>query len=360
MIISQIVIICTLTHTSNASRAFFIFGDSLVDSGNNNYLATTARADAWPYGIDHPSHLPSGRFCNGLTVPDLISEELGAESVLPYLSPDLDGEKLLAGANFASAGVGVLNDTGFQFMDIIRIMKQLEYFEQYQDRLSAIIGTEQAARLVNKGLVLITIGGNDFVNNYYLVPFSARSREFALIDYVPYVISEFKKVLARIYELGARRVLVTGMGPVGCAPAELAQRSRDGECDPELQRVPDLWNPQLLKMLSELNSQIGSDVFISINAHKSQMNFFSNPQQFGFETAKIACCGQGPYNGLGLCTMFSNVCANRDAYVFWDAFHPSERANRILMSQIMSGSSEFIYPMNLSTILALDADQTKF
>lgn len=55
------------------ARAFFVFGDSLVDSGNNNYLATTARADSPPYGIDYPTGQPTGRFSNGLNIPDLIS-----------------------------------------------------------------------------------------------------------------------------------------------------------------------------------------------------------------------------------------------------------------------------------------------
>ena len=36
--------------------------------------------------------------------------------MLPYLSPELRGEKLLVGANFVSAGVGILNDTGIQFV----------------------------------------------------------------------------------------------------------------------------------------------------------------------------------------------------------------------------------------------------
>ncbi|OIW21370.1 hypothetical protein TanjilG_02479 [Lupinus angustifolius] len=58
---------------AKAIRAFFVFGDSLVDSGNNNYLATTARADSLPYGIDYPTHRPTGRFSNGLNIPDLIS-----------------------------------------------------------------------------------------------------------------------------------------------------------------------------------------------------------------------------------------------------------------------------------------------
>jgi hypothetical protein len=71
----------------------------------------------------------------------------------------------------------------------------LQYFNQYQERLSKLIGPQEAKRLVNNGIILITLGGNDFVNNYYLVPYSARSREFALPDYIRYVISEYKKIL---------------------------------------------------------------------------------------------------------------------------------------------------------------------
>lgn len=58
------------------ARAFFVFGDSLVDNGNNDYLATTARADSYPYGIDYPTHRPTGRFSNGLNIPDIISRAL--------------------------------------------------------------------------------------------------------------------------------------------------------------------------------------------------------------------------------------------------------------------------------------------
>lgn len=55
------------------ARAFFVFGDSLVDNGNNDYLLTTARADNYPYGIDYPTRRPTGRFSNGYNIPDLIS-----------------------------------------------------------------------------------------------------------------------------------------------------------------------------------------------------------------------------------------------------------------------------------------------
>lgn len=336
------------------TRAFFVFGDSIADNGNNHFLLTTARADTPPYGIDFPTHKPTGRFSNGLNIPDIISERLGLEPTLPYLSPLLIGEKLLVGANFASAGIGILNDTGFQFLDIIHIDKQLKLFDHYQQRLSAHIGAEEAKKLVHKAIVLIVLGGNDFVNNYYLVPFSARSRQFSLPDYVTYLISEYKKILKKLYDLGGRKVLVTGTGPMGCVPAELALRSRNGDCDVELVRAASLYNPQLVEMIKELNTEIGVDVFIAANARQMHMDFITNPQAFGFVTSKIACCGQGPYNGIGLCTPLSNLCQNRDLYAFWDPFHPSEKASRIIVEQILTGSNEYMYPMNLSTVLAMD------
>ncbi|KAK4433122.1 GDSL esterase/lipase [Sesamum alatum] len=348
-----------LTLASMASkadaRAFFVFGDSLVDNGNNNYLITSARADSPPYGIDYPTHRPTGRFSNGLNIPDIISEKLGMEPTMPYLSPLLKGDKLLVGANFASAGVGILNDTGIQFLNIIRIGKQLEYFQQYQTRVTSLIGAEQTKALVNQALVLITLGGNDFVNNYYLVPYSARSRQFSLPDYVRYIISEYRKILARLYELGARRVLVTGTGPMGCVPAELAQRSRAGECAAELMRAAGLFNPQLTEMLRSLNSELGANVFVAANTYAMHMDFISDPQAYGFITSKIACCGQGPYNGIGLCTPVSNLCPNRDVYAFWDPFHPSERANKIIVQQIFTGDNNYMNPINLTTIMAMDS-----
>ncbi|KAJ3682424.1 hypothetical protein LUZ60_014997 [Juncus effusus] len=354
LIFTSMIIISNLVIPLDA-RAFFVFGDSLVDSGNNNYLATAARADSYPYGIDYPTHQATGRFSNGLNIPDLISEYIGVEAPLPCLDPAHHGEKLLNGANFASAGVGILNDTGYQFVRIIRMHEQLRRFKDHQKTLSSMIGPDKAKQLVNQALVLVTLGGNDFVNNYYLMPFSYRSRQFSLPDYVQYIISEYKKILASLYDLGARRVIVTGTGPMGCAPAELAMRSTNGECDVELMRATNLFNPQLVEILQELNHQFGSDIFISANSQRINFDYISNPQAYGFKTAKIACCGQGPFNGLGLCTGLSNLCKNRNEYVFWDAYHPTEKANRLIVRRMMTGSTEYMSPMNLSTILALDA-----
>ncbi|KAK7245270.1 hypothetical protein RIF29_40109 [Crotalaria pallida] len=338
-----------------APRTFFVFGDSLVDSGNNNYLVTTARADSFPYGIDFPTHHPTGRFSNGYNLADLISQKIGSEPTMPYLSPGLTGQRLLIGANFASAGIGILNNTGCQFVGIIKIFKQFELFQLYQQRLRAEVGAEQAQKIVNGALVLMTLGGNDFVNNYFLTPFSPTRSHFTVPQFCHYLISEYTKILLKLYELGARRVLVTGTGPLGCIPSMLAMRSRNGECVPELQEATQIFNPLLIQMIIDLNSQVGSDVFVAVNAFQMHMDFITNPQEHGFVTSNVACCGQGAYNGIGVCNPLSHLCPNRDAYAFWDAYHPSQRALQIIVDDIFSGANHLMIPMNLSTIIAMDS-----
>lgn len=53
---------------------FFIFGDSLVDNGNNNRIVTLARANYRPYGVDFPQG-PTGRFTNGRTFVDVLGNQ---------------------------------------------------------------------------------------------------------------------------------------------------------------------------------------------------------------------------------------------------------------------------------------------
>lgn len=62
--------------------AMFIFGDSLIDVGNNNYLSSLAKSNYYPYGCDFRAG-PTGRFSNGRTVVDMLGWYLQATAT-PY------------------------------------------------------------------------------------------------------------------------------------------------------------------------------------------------------------------------------------------------------------------------------------
>lgn len=74
---------------------------------------------------------------------------------------------------------------------------------------------------------------------------------------------------------------MTGTGPLGCVPAELAMRGTNGGCSEELQRAAALYNPQLVQMVQELNREIGKNIFIAANTQQMHTDFISDPQAYG-------------------------------------------------------------------------------
>ncbi|GMN43437.1 hypothetical protein TIFTF001_012641 [Ficus carica] len=91
---------------------FFIFGDSLVDNGNNNVRATLARANYRPYGIDFPGGIPTGRFTNGRTSADVLGQLLGFDNFIPAFTT-AKGNAILKGVNYASGAAGIRDETGY-------------------------------------------------------------------------------------------------------------------------------------------------------------------------------------------------------------------------------------------------------
>jgi hypothetical protein len=102
------LLLLVLTATSGFVPAVIVFGDSTVDTGNNNQIPTPLRADFPPYGRDMPGGpRATGRFGNGRLPPDLISEAL----VPAYLDPAYGIDDFARGVCFASAGTGIDNAT---------------------------------------------------------------------------------------------------------------------------------------------------------------------------------------------------------------------------------------------------------
>lgn len=58
-----------------SQAALFVFGDSVFDPGNNNYINTTTEflANWRPYGESFFNY-PTGRFCDGRLIPDFIGK----------------------------------------------------------------------------------------------------------------------------------------------------------------------------------------------------------------------------------------------------------------------------------------------
>lgn len=61
--------------------SYYVFGDSYMDAGNNNYISNNVpKANFKPYGITYFKGKATGRFSDGRIFPDLLGKTLSFTS----------------------------------------------------------------------------------------------------------------------------------------------------------------------------------------------------------------------------------------------------------------------------------------
>ncbi|XP_002994082.2 GDSL esterase/lipase At1g71250 [Selaginella moellendorffii] len=310
--------------------AMFIFGDSLVDVGNNNYLLTLAKANVAPYGIDSPWGA-TGRFCNGKTVLDVVCELIGLPYVPAFLDPSTKNARILKGVNYASGAGGILDESGKNYIERISMSQQLHYFQQTLSGLVQQLGSSGCQQLLSDSLFAIVIGNNDYINNY-LLPDSATRFRYSERQFQDLLLAAYAQHLTELYRLGARRMVVASLGPLGCIPSQLAQKSSDGACVDSVNQLMLGFNLGLQDMLASLHSLLPGARIVYADTYTPVAAMVATPGAYGMESVNRGCCGGGRFNGQLPCfpRPISNMCSNRSNHLFWDPFHPTDAANVIL------------------------------
>ncbi|WCJ31041.1 GDSL esterase/lipase At2g23540 [Euphorbia peplus] len=338
----------------NTLGASFIFGDSLVDAGNNNYLQTLSKADIRPNGIDFKASggIPTGRYTNGRTIGDIVGEELGIPNyAIPFLAPNASGKAILYGVNYASGGGGIMNATGRIFVNRIGMDIQVDNFNITRKQFDKLLGASKARDYIMKRSIFsITIGANDFLNNYLLPVLSVGARISESPDaFIDDMLGHLKDQLTRLYRMDARKFVLGNVGPIGCIPYQKTiNQLKENECVDLANNMALQYNAKLKDLLAQLTDTLPGSTFVHANVYDLVMELITNYDKYGFTTATRACCGNGgQFAGIIPCGPTSSLCADRTKHVFWDPYHPSEAANLMLAKQLLDGDLKYISPVNL-------------
>ncbi|XP_050204591.1 GDSL esterase/lipase At2g42990-like [Mercurialis annua] len=315
--------------------AVIVFGDSSVDAGNNNVISTLLKSNFRPYGRDFQGGRPTGRFCNGRIPPDFISQAFGLKPAIPaYLDPSYSISDFATGVCFASAGTGYDNATS-KVLNVIPLWREIEYYRDYQNKLRAYVGNEKANEIIRESLYLMSLGTNDFLENYYTFP--TRRSQFTVKQYEDFLVRIAGNFIAELYNLGARKISVTGVPPMGCLPLERTTNFIGRhDCSEEYNNVALEFNGKLEGLVSEMNRNFGGlKILFTRNVYDTFYDIIRRPALFGFEVTGMACCATGTFEMSYLCNEHSITCPDANKYVFWDAFHPTEKTNQILSDSII-------------------------
>ncbi|XP_028080945.1 GDSL esterase/lipase At1g29670-like [Camellia sinensis] len=384
---------------------YFIFGDSLVDNGNNNDLATTAKADYSPYGIDF-SDGPTGRFSNGKNLVDVIAELLGFDDYIPPYATVKDQDIL--GVNYdASAASGIrhqtpqlsvggricMNEHSYRntaLMQVVNILGQFLGFDNLTPPCSTERGSEGILMGVNYGSggagirdetgeelgdrismnnqllnhqtivsrIATLLGGEEGAANYlskciYSIGMGSNDyiNNYLLPEYYPtshlYTPEQYASALIEEYSQQLRTLYKLGakkmaIFALGLIGCTPAEMTTYATNGTEC--VLEIDNDVKLfnEQLKSLVDDLNNDLTDAKFIYINVTEISSgNLSAVGITISNAPCCIVSSNIGKGQCIPNQVPCSNRSIYAFWDGFHPTEVTNAYIGTRAYSAQTSY-------------------
>ena len=267
------VALATLPAAAAAQPTSFVFfGDSFVDAGNANVIATS-QGGTFPY--------PSGRFSNGPVFSEYLANAFGYTD---------DGRaSLLGGQNYAIGGAttgtgNVVFGTGFGLLSQVGTYAGT----------NPVPGAGQTA--------VLFAGGNDFINTG--APNPAQ------------MVANMTSAAATLHGLGISQFVIPTLPDLSLTPRGLAL---DAATRTALSFGISQYNAGLLTAFGQFAQVTGAHV-VGFRLDNLFLDILNNPAAYGFTDTTRPCI---PVPGYA-------VAPSCEASVFFDDLHPTTTAHAVV------------------------------
>ncbi|OYD88563.1 GDSL family lipase [Nostoc sp. 'Peltigera membranacea cyanobiont' 213] len=297
---------------------FYVFGDSLSDTGN--VFAATGGLVAPTTAIPQDPPYFQGRFSNQQVWVDYLGDQLGL-TPSPYitLNPAIPNQ----GINFAVGGAssgqgnavvpnaplpGVLEQVGLLTQPILQANQKLD-----PNALYAVWG-----------------GANDYV--------------FGQATNTTQTVQNLSDAVGLLASSGAKNILVFNLPDLGKIPLALATGQSNN-----LTALTNEHNKELAEELDKFSNNPDLNL-ISVNVSSLFNQIQSNPGEFGFQNVTNPCV-------VGNFQTIISVCSQPNDYLFYDSVHPTTNAHKLIADTALAAIEAKSVPepsINLG-ILALGA-----
>lgn len=164
---------------------------------------------------------------------------------------------------------------------MIPLWKELDYYKDYQKKLRDYVGSKKAKEIVSEALYLMSLGTNDFLENYYTFP--GRRAQFSVKQYEDFLITIARDFITKLYNLGARKISLTGVPPMGCLPLERTTNFFGlHDCSEEYNQVALEFNGKLESLVSQLNMELsGIKMIFTRSVYDIFYDIIRRPSSYG-------------------------------------------------------------------------------
>ena len=140
------------------------------------------------------------------------------------------------------------------------------------------------AEHLGRCIFFVGMGSNDYLNNNFMPAFYNTGSRFTPEQFADALIADYRRYLQVLYSYGARKVVLIGVGQVGCSPNELARYSADGAtCVGRIDGAIQIFNRRLAGLVDEFNALPGAH-FTFINGYNIFADILANAASYGTVT----------------------------------------------------------------------------
>ncbi|GKU86413.1 hypothetical protein SLEP1_g943 [Rubroshorea leprosula] len=348
---------------SKSSTLLIVFGDSFFDVGYGNDELCLPSNDP-PYGKSLNPEVRTGRFSDGLVVPDYIAKYLRLaddEGKVTAYKSSLNIQQTLQGCaslSFAMAGAGVKQSADKSKS----LSSQVDIF--LGDSKKYFV--ESGAKFVGKQdetLYLFSIGTYDYLFNLHRMKDEEHVQDSA--ERVTAAIVDQVKRIAKDGSVTGKRFAFTTVA-LRYLPVVQKVYYKDQSQLGLLDKLETIHHSKLGEKLAKLAQELrATGIMINysiLQYHSIIKAIMEGPEKYGLDRTTVmdACCGDRSYNADGCGHSDKRGCNDPTAYVFWDGMHNTQHINQEIARIFWNGPTDMTFPQNLQTLAGTRKPQYDF
>ncbi|KAE9619294.1 putative SGNH hydrolase-type esterase domain-containing protein [Lupinus albus] len=254
------------------------------------------------------------------------------ETPIPYAFKN--SSNIQNGINFAYGGSGLFKT----LVDGRNLTVQIDSFEQL------IKQKVYSKSDIKSSIVLVNSGANDYAT------FALKDMNFLGIGkFMKSLVDELNVNIKRIHSLGAKKIVVSLLQPIGCLPTA-SVISLYYSCIDLFNKVPRNHNKMMLQIVEDYNKEIGEPVFRTLDLYNAFFSAIKTIQKNRKEGSRLMnplepCCAKN-FAGYqcGIVDPKGNkkytLCEKPELSFFWDNLHLSQNGWRSVFKQLEPSLSQ--------------------
>jgi phospholipase/lecithinase/hemolysin len=282
--------------------AFYVFGDSLSDTGNVLAITKLQKIDPAvpPSESPHQTYY-KGRFSNGPVAVEYLWRQLNSNASLP---------PFLSNPNIASTG-GVSFAFGGSTSGYLNQMPGGLYVPGVLGQVELYSKVLKGKRANSRALYAVWTGANDYL--------------MGRTDQPGEVVTNITKAVQTLYSLGARNFLIPNLPDLGLTP--MVQVNGGGA---DFLALTQSHNAQLAQALNQLTQRLRGIQIFYVDLFALSQNLLSDEKKFMLTPPALEVLAPG--TGATDCFITDpSICPDVDLsaelppphLVFWDLMHPT-------------------------------------